>query len=96
MDFVYADGQGRVGFIDPVSAPFCGACDRVRITAEGKLRNCLFSTEEWNLLKLLRDGATDEEILYSIVQSVAQKKAGHGIDSEQFVRPDRAMYQIGG
>ena len=96
VDFVYADGQGRVGFIDPVSAPFCGACDRVRITAEGKLRNCLFSTEEWNLLKLLRDGATDEEILYSIVQSVAQKKAGHGIDSEQFVRPDRAMYQIGG
>ncbi len=95
-DFAYSDGQGRVGFIDPVSAPFCAACDRVRITAEGKLRNCLFSTEEWNLLELLREGATDQEILDSIVQSVAQKKAGHGIDSEEFVRPRRAMYQIGG
>ena len=96
VDFAYADGQGRVGFIDPVSAPFCSACDRVRITAEGKLRNCLFSTQEWNLLELLRDGSKDAEILDLIVQSVAQKKAGHGIDSDEFVRPGRAMYQIGG
>ena len=96
VDFAYADGQGRVGFIDPVSAPFCSACDRVRITAEGKLRNCLFSTQEWNLLELLRGGADDEEILRSIRLSVNQKKAGHGIDSEEFVRPERAMYQIGG
>ena len=96
VDFAYADGQGRVGFIDPVSAPFCSACDRVRITAEGKLRNCLFSTQEWNLLELLRDGAKDSEVLDSIVQAVAQKKAGHGIDSDEFVRPRRAMYQIGG
>ncbi len=96
VEFAYADGQGRVGFIDPVSAPFCLACDRVRITAEGKLRNCLFSTQEWNLMKLLRGGAKDSDILDSIVQSVAQKKAGHGIDSDEFIRPERAMYQIGG
>ncbi len=96
VDFVYEDGQGRVGFIDPVSAPFCSACDRVRITAEGKLRNCLFSTQEWNLLKLLRFGGKDEEIRNAIIESVSQKKAGHGIDSEEFIRPERAMYQIGG
>lgn len=96
VDFAYADGQGRVGFIDPVSAPFCSACDRVRITAEGKLRNCLFSTQEWNLKELLRGGATDSDIYESIVQSVAQKKSGHGIDTEEFIRPQRAMYQIGG
>jgi len=96
VDFSYADGGGRVGFIDPVSAPFCAACDRVRITAEGKLRNCLFSTQEWNLLTLVRGGASDVEIVESIRQSVAEKKAGHGIDSEEFVRPERAMYQIGG
>ena len=96
VDYCYADGKGKVGFIDPVSSPFCSACDRLRITAEGKMRNCLFSTEEWNLIELLRGGADDETILERIRMSVGQKKAGHGIDSEDFVRPDRAMYQIGG
>ncbi len=96
VDYQYADGQGKVGFIDPVSAPFCSACDRVRITAEGKLRNCLFSTEEWNLLELLRGGANDGQILNAIRESIDNKKAGHGIDSKEFERPARAMYQIGG
>ena len=96
VDFTYADGEGKVGFIDPVSAPFCSACDRVRITAEGKLRNCLFSSQEWDLLALLRGGAQDSAIIDSIVQSVSEKKAGHGIDSDEFIRPQRAMYQIGG
>jgi cyclic pyranopterin phosphate synthase len=85
-----------VGVIRPVTAPFCGACDRLRLTAEGTIRNCLFSLDEWNVKKLLRGDATDEEILDCIRDAIAQKKAGHLINRPGFAQPDRPMYQIGG
>jgi GTP 3',8-cyclase len=94
-DFQYTDG-GRVGFINPVTEPFCGNCNRLRLTAEGQVRNCLFSTVEWDARALLRGGGTDDEIAALVVECVGAKKIGHGIDTPQFVRPQRAMYQIGG
>ena len=97
MDYRYADANGVVGFIDPVSQPFCSSCNRLRITAEGNIRNCLFSTVEWGIRELLRDPiVTDESILNRVRECVAAKKAGHGIDSADFQRPEKAMYQIGG
>lgn len=96
VDYAFADGRGRIGFINPVSEPFCGACNRLRITAEGQLRNCLFSTEEWDARALLRNGGTDAELIELVRNCVAAKKPGHGIDSPDFLRPQRAMYQIGG
>lgn len=95
-DYAYVDGRGRVGFIDPVSQPFCSACNRLRLTAEGRLRNCLFSTEEWDARAALRAGADDETLRRLVLDCIQHKKAAHGIDSPDFVRPDRAMYQIGG
>ena len=95
-DFVFADGGGRIGFINPVTQPFCSACNRLRVTAEGNLRNCLFSIVEWDARAVLRDGGTDEQLADLIRQCVLAKKPGHGIDSEGFVKPERAMYQIGG
>ena len=88
--------QTTIGFINPVSQPFCGDCNRLRLTAEGKLRNCLFSTIEWDLRELLRGGASVAQIQDLVRDCVAAKKAGHGMDDEQFIRPQRAMYQIGG
>jgi len=96
VDYEFADGRGRIGFINPVTHPFCGDCNRLRITAEGKLRNCLFSTEEWDARELIRSGATSTAIRELLRRCVMQKKAGHGIDSSDFQRPERAMYQIGG
>ncbi|QEG21880.1 GTP 3',8-cyclase MoaA [Mariniblastus fucicola] len=96
INWDYVDGQGSIGFIDPVSSPFCSSCDRLRLTAEGKLRNCLFSTIEWDVRNAIRSGKTDDEIDSLVRECVAAKKAGHGIDSSEFERPDRAMYQIGG
>jgi cyclic pyranopterin phosphate synthase len=94
-DFAFKSGL-RVGFINSVTQPFCGACNRLRITAEGSVRNCLFSTTEWDARQLLRSDATDEQIVQLVRECVTAKKAGHGIDSDTFVRPERAMYQIGG
>jgi cyclic pyranopterin phosphate synthase len=96
VDYEFADGIGRIGFINPVSQPFCGDCNRLRITAEGKVRNCLFSTIEWDARALLRGGGSDDEIARLVRECVAAKKPGHGIDSAEFIRPERAMYQIGG
>jgi cyclic pyranopterin phosphate synthase len=96
MDFNYADGLGSIGFINPVSQPFCHDCNRLRVTAEGQLRNCLFSTVEWDARALLRSPATDTELAQLIRDCVHAKKPGHGIDTQDFVRPQRAMYQIGG
>lgn len=96
IDFRFADGKGRIGFINPVSAPFCGDCNRLRLTAEGQLRNCLFSTSEWDARALLRNGGCSHDIEKLIRDSLAAKAAGHGIDSQEFQRPGRAMYQIGG
>jgi GTP 3',8-cyclase len=96
-DFEFVEGPGRVGFINPVSAPFCGDCNRLRLTAEGQVRNCLFSTVEWDARRILRSGGGADDELAELVRScVAAKKAGHGIDSPDFLRPERAMYQIGG
>lgn len=95
-DFVYADGAARVGFINPVSQPFCGDCNRLRLTADGKVRNCLFSLTEWDARALLRGGASDSQIADLVRDCVTAKKPGHGIDDEDFIRPQRAMYQIGG
>lgn len=95
-DFQFSDGVGGVGFINPVSQPFCEACNRLRITADGKLRNCLFSVEEWDVRDLLRAGASDGEIADCIRACVIEKRAAHGINENDFVRPERAMYQIGG
>ncbi len=96
VDYEFADGVGRVGFINPVSQPFCHDCNRLRLTAEGQVRNCLFSTTEWDARRLLREGAKPADVQQLVRECVAAKKAGHGIDSEQFQRPERAMYQIGG
>jgi len=100
VDYMLKDSPGRIGFINPVSAPFCGACDRLRLTAEGQIRNCLFSTTEWDVRKFLRtqdEGAEQASaIARQFTHAVEAKKAGHGIDSPDFLRPERAMYQIGG
>ncbi len=85
-----------VGVIRPVTAPFCGDCDRLRLTAEGMIRNCLFSTAEWALKGLLRGNATDAEILNCIQDAVFHKRAGHLINRPGFAQPDRPMHSIGG
>ncbi|GDX96715.1 GTP 3',8-cyclase [Planctomycetia bacterium] len=96
IDYAWADGGGRVGFIDPVSAPFCDRCDRLRLTADGQFRNCLFSLAEWDARAVLRGGGSDEAIAGLLRECVAAKRAAHGIDTPAFARPARSMYQIGG
>lgn len=96
MDFAYDDGQGRVGFVNSVTEPFCGTCNRLRITADGKLRNCLFSTDEWDVRDLLRGDASDSQVADFALDCIQNKKRGHMINQKEFVQPDRAMYQIGG
>ena len=95
-DYVFEDGIGRIGFIASVSQPFCMSCNRFRVTADGKLRNCLFSLEETDVKSLLREDGTDAQIAQAIRDSIAAKKEGHEINSAQFVQPDRPMYSIGG
>jgi cyclic pyranopterin phosphate synthase len=92
----YDDGRGRVGVIPSVTEPFCSTCDRVRLTAEGKLRACLFSLEETDLRSLLRGGADDDAVAGAMASCVAGKWAGHGIGTATFVQPPRSMSQIGG
>jgi cyclic pyranopterin phosphate synthase len=92
----YADGAGRVGVIPSVTEPFCATCDRVRLTAEGRMRACLFSLEETDLRALLRGGGTDDELAATMAACVSGKWAGHGIGSTTFVQPPRSMSQIGG
>jgi GTP 3',8-cyclase len=95
-DYRYLDGGGRVGFINPVTHSFCGNCNRLRLTAEGQVRNCLFSTVEWDARALLRGGGSDDQLVELVRASIAAKKPAHGIDTPDFVKPQRAMYQIGG
>lgn len=92
----YLDGKGLVGVIPSVTKPFCGDCDRVRITADGQFRTCLFATTEFDLRALLRNGATDDELAAEIRRAVGTKWAGHNIGNVTFVRPRRTMSQIGG
>jgi cyclic pyranopterin phosphate synthase len=96
VDYRFADGKGMIGFINPVSEPFCGDCNRLRVTAEGQFRNCLFSHQEWDVRELMRSGRSDLEISAMLSECVAAKKTGHGIDSPDFEQPARAMFQIGG
>ncbi len=92
----FADGRGEIGLISPVSQPFCGHCSRIRLTADGKLRTCLFSKEDHDLRFLLRGGATDREIAAEIISIVSEKEKGHRINEPGFVPPSRTMVSIGG
>jgi GTP 3',8-cyclase len=94
--FRYLDGLGEIGIIPTVTHAFCDACDRVRLTAEGQLRNCLFANDETDLRKLLRSGVPDDAIATAIEAGVAAKRAGHLINQPVFLRPSRSMSQIGG
>ena len=94
--FRYLDGKGEIGVIASVTRSFCGDCDRVRLTAEGQFRNCLFAVRETDLRALLRGGATDDELADAIKADVGQKWAGHSIGQVTFVKPPRSMSQIGG
>ena len=92
----YSDGNGEVGVIASVTKPFCGNCDRVRLTAEGQFRTCLFAVDEFDMRSLLRDEASDEAIAEAISTAVGTKWAGHSIGQVNFIRPKRTMSQIGG
>jgi cyclic pyranopterin phosphate synthase len=92
----YVDGKGSVGVIPTVTKPFCGDCDRVRLTADGKFRTCLFATDEFDLLHLMRSGASDDDVAAEIRRAVGTKWAGHQIGQVSFVKPRRTMSQIGG
>jgi cyclic pyranopterin phosphate synthase len=96
MDFEYADGGGRVGFIASVSRPFCPSCNRIRLTADGKLRNCLFALEETDVKSLLRGGDDDRALAEALIGNVAKKWEGHEINTARFVKPQRTMHAIGG
>ena len=94
--FRFADGAGEVGFVNPVSEPFCSSCDRIRLTADGQLRTCLFSRREWDLKMPLRSGASDEELGELIRFAVRHKELKHRVNEPGFVRASRSMSQIGG
>jgi GTP 3',8-cyclase len=92
----FADGIGEVGFVNPVSEPFCSSCDRIRLTADGQLRTCLFSRREWDLKTPLRDGSSDDQLVAALRNAVAHKELKHRINERGFVRASRSMSQIGG
>ena len=92
----FVDGPGEIGIIATVSEAFCDACDRIRLTADGKFRNCLFAIEEYDVRKLLRENAGDEKIIELFSHAVKQKWAGHQIGKSVFIRPSKSMSQIGG
>jgi cyclic pyranopterin phosphate synthase len=95
-EYRFNDGVGRVGIIASVSKPFCLNCNRLRLTADGQLRYCLFAIEETNIKSLLRGGATDGQIISAVSSTVQAKWLGHEIGKTQFVPPPRPMYAIGG
>lgn len=93
----FADGApGEVGFINPVTQPFCGHCSRIRLTADGMIRTCLFSTVEHNLKRLLRDGASREDLIGFILGAIEKKEERHHINDADFIQPLRTMSCIGG
>jgi cyclic pyranopterin phosphate synthase len=94
--FRYLDGEGFFGVVASVTRSFCGSCDRIRLTADGQFRNCLFGLDEYDLRAPLRAGATDDELVGIISGAVAAKWAGHSIGKVHFIRPSRSMSQIGG
>jgi cyclic pyranopterin phosphate synthase len=95
-EFEYADGGGRIGIIASVSMPFCKKCNRIRLTADGKLRNCLFALEEADVKALLRSNAADDAIVQVIRGNVRDKGEGHQINTARFLKPLRTMHAIGG
>ncbi|MBZ0269276.1 GTP 3',8-cyclase MoaA, partial [bacterium] len=92
----WKDGRGEIGLIGSVTEPFCDHCNRIRITADGKLRTCLFSVVEHDIRALLRGGAPDGELAGLVVAAVQKKEAGHRIGQADFVKPNRTMSSIGG
>jgi GTP 3',8-cyclase len=93
----FADGApGEIGLIAPVTQPFCGHCSRIRLTADGKLRTCLFSKDDHDLRSFLREGATDNDVESFITSIVMEKEEGHRINAPGFVPPSRTMVFIGG
>jgi len=94
--FRFADGRGRIGFINPVSEPFCGDCNRIRLTADGRLRTCLFSLRETDLRAPLRAGASDDDLETIVRDAVWRKELKHHVNEPGFVQPNRTMSQIGG
>ena len=95
-EYTFADGKGKIGIITAVSNPFCDHCNRIRMTADGKLRTCLFSADETNLKDMIRSGESNANIAETIRQAVLVKEPGHKINLDDFERPDRAMHAIGG
>jgi cyclic pyranopterin phosphate synthase len=94
--FRFADGQGKIGFINPVSEPFCADCDRIRITADGRLRTCLFSLRETDLREPMRAGAGDDDLEEIVRNAVWRKELKHRVNEPGFVQPERTMSRIGG
>ena len=94
--FRYRDGAGEIGVIASVTQSFCGSCDRVRLTADGMFRNCLFAVKETDLRSILRSGGSDDDLAAAVAADVGGKWAGHSIGKVNFIRPDRSMSQIGG
>ncbi len=94
--FRYRDGRGRVGVIASVTRPFCGTCDRIRLTADGQVRTCLFANREYDFRRVLREGGTDDEIEALLRAAVLRKLPGHLISQPGFVQPARGMSAIGG
>jgi GTP 3',8-cyclase len=92
----FADGRGRIGFVNPVSEPFCGDCNRIRLTADGRLRTCLFSLHETDLRGPLRAGATDDDLEELVREAVWRKELKHHVNDPGFVQPARSMSRIGG
>jgi cyclic pyranopterin phosphate synthase len=96
QDYDYDDGLGRVGLIASVSRPFCLSCNRMRLTADGKFRNCLFAHDETDIKSLLRSDADDDSLRSAVRASIHAKREGHEINTARFVKPDRLMHSIGG
>lgn len=94
--YTFSDGRGEVGFINPVSEPFCATCDRIRLTADGQLRTCLFATEETDIRAVLRSGASDVVLADTLRQAVWHKELKHYIGDKRFRRANRSMSRIGG
>ncbi len=94
--FRFSDGRGEIGLISSVSEPFCGTCNRLRLTADGALRNCLFSDDELSVRDLMRAGGSDDELAAMLRRAVWQKYPGHAINEPEFLRPVRSMSMIGG
>lgn len=94
--FRFLDGRGEIGFVASVTRPFCGTCNRLRLTAEGAIRNCLFSDDELSVRSIMRDGGSDDDIALIMRRAVWGKLPGHGINDPDFLRPTRSMSQIGG